>query len=179
MAAFTDYYRTSFIVYPFLERDKIEKGTTRSYQRYEQCSLMLETFMGPGFESLMAKYYFDSATQSEAEKYVKEAIADSINEVNRSSVIVDEKLRGKLIQKLQLIKVEVMYKEEMLNETKISKIYDELKLEGNESLFKQYIEIKKYSYSLNLNPRQSRIRILNSLNSAFIQYSIEDNLLSK
>ena len=135
--------------------------------------------MRPGFESLMAKYYFDPATQIVAEKYVKEAIADSIKELNRSSVIVDEKLREHLIQKLQLIKVEVMFHEETLNATKISKIYDELELKGNESFFKQYIEIKYYSYKLEAYPRNSRIRLLNSLRSEIIEYLIEDNLLSE
>ena len=179
--AFFEEYRQTINVYSFTDQN-LDKNTakSRSYQRFEQCLLFLQSNFGPAFEALIAQENFDQATQKAATEFVEEAVKDSINEIKVSIKIDDEIAREKLIKTLEAMKLSVMFPDEILNQNKVEEIYNELD-ESAETLLDVYMKIKSYKRKIDTEMSDSWIKKIHEKlsDTLYVKYSVNINTLSE
>lgn len=172
--------KEAFIVYSFNRRDASKKGTQKSYQRFEQCIYFLETNMRLALEALMAETYFDSSTQTAAKEFAKEAARDVLEKFKANTNAKNDKnIKKKLVEKIKSMKFFIMFPDELLNQTMVGEVYEELELDGSESLVEMFMALKKQKVKLLAEKSTNWMRLLNRIMSEFhIKHFIEENVLN-
>lgn len=153
-------------------------GATRSYQRFEQCLTLLEFNALPALKASEAQNLFDPEIQKKVAEFASEAIQDYRNEV--MSKVLDDSIRTKIVKKIDLIKLIVMFPDDVLNVSKIESIYDELRLGGTENFVKMYVDLTSHRTNIEREPENSWIRILfNILTKEIEKYNPDMDVLCK
>ena len=138
--------------------------------------------MSPALEALMAKTYFDQSTQRAAEELVVEAVKDSLAHI-KSSKLLNETMKEKLVEKLTTVKLSVMFQEEILDSTKIVEIYGEFDTKESDSFVEMLIKMVNYDKKLENEPRTNWIKDFKTVNSNlknnYVIYLTDENILSK
>lgn len=169
----------TFTAYVFPKEEARQFGTKRTKQRFEQCLAFLQRHMRPAVEAMMAVNLYDKLVQESATELVTLAVSDSIRHINNSDNFNNE-TKALMIEKLKLIKIWVMFPDEILNVTKINELYDELDFDGTENFVEHFIELPKYDRKLETKPLYSWIKILRrAISNDFTSYSIDDNIISE
>lgn len=136
--------------------------------------------MRPALEALVARKYFNESTQKAATRLVEEVVTDVIVKVFTLEELEGTEVRRKLIEKLSTIKLWVMFPDDIFNETKIEKFYDELELDGSESFVTMWQTLDKHPEKLNVEKSSNPAKIFNTfLKYSNIKYHINENVLSK
>lgn len=167
--------RETFIVYPFFSSDE-SNGVKKSLPRFEQCVKFLEENMRPALYALFSDTYYDKDTHDSAEAFAKDTIDDYITTIQ----IEDNEIKRKLIAKLRSINYSIMSPDEILNIPKIEGIYEELNVDGSESLFKLHLSMKKHARKLKLHHSVNWTEFLNQRLTYFqpVYFQVQ-NVLSK
>lgn len=176
--AFLYTYKEAFIAYAFTNEEMKLNGAKRSHQRFEQCIHLLEENAHPALKALEASHFFDPAIQKGVAYLAATAIRDYREEV--LSKIPDDNIRTKILRKIDLIKLIVMFPNDVLNISKSNEIYENLELDGTESFVKMYVELKSYRNSIDREAKHSWIKVLfNLLEKELDIYDPNTNILCK
>lgn len=177
----TSYFvdsKQTFKVYPFSSWETRYFGRKQSFQRFEQCIAFFELNMGPAFEALMAKKFYDKSIQDSAKALIVEAINDVTNAIQESKDFEIDKNVLQVVERMKSINLSVMFPNEVLDLQKIEEIYDELNIDGSESLVKMFIELNKHGRKLALEKGSSWIKVVIDITKSRFRYFIGVNTLS-
>lgn len=153
-------------------------GAKRSFQRFEQCIQILNVYATPAQKALEAQHLFDPKIQKAVTELAEEAIRDFRDATDWT--MEDDVLRLNILRKIDDIELIVMFPEEVLNISKINEIYDDLELNGTESLVKMWIGIRKHSRRIEMGGKDSWSRdLLRKLRQNGIKYDTDTNILSE
>lgn len=135
--------------------------------------------MRPALESLTAANFYDRSVQDSATEFVKLAVSDMIEKIKKNEKISNT-TRNFITNKLKLVKLSVMFPDDILNLTKISSLYDELEFKGNESLPEMHMKLVLHCNKLRNKPPEHWIKKLTTIvNAINIRYFVEMNVFSK
>lgn len=134
-------------------------GEKRVGQRFEQCLIFFRSFMQPALEAMQAATFYDESVHKSATELVKLAVAEFIEEIDKNEDLSVEK-KYFVIEKLKSAKVWVMFPDDILNLTKIERLYDELDFEGSESLDELSTKIDIHYRRSRLQPHDNWVHIL-------------------
>lgn len=177
--SFLYQHRVSFIKYFFTKEDSRNRGTKQSIQRFEQCIGIIEKYLLPVLDVSMSKKYFNQDIQEAAKNLAKEVVVDTID------VLIDfgkkhnktDEVSGH-IETLRNMKYYAMFAEEVLNETKVYEIYEDMKVDGNETFAEMLVEFVKHQEKLNNKPQNSWINNFDKIvRSEAINYFEDQNIL--
>lgn len=169
----------TFTAYVFPKEEARQYGTKRTKQRFEQCLGFLQRHMRPAVEAMMAASLYDKTVQESATELTTLAVSDSIRHITNSADFTNE-TKALMIEKLENVKIWVMFPDEILNVTKINELYDELDFNGTENFVEQFIELPKYDRKLETEPINSWVKIMRrAISNDFTSYSTDDNLISE
>lgn len=132
--AFVLNYQKAFIVYPFSKKAENYYGTKRSHQRFEQCLEHLETHLKHPFDALIVDKLIDGKVLAAATEFAKETYED---------------VRGALTYPHYSPKTfgSLRFSDEGTNITEASIAYENLKLDGSETLIEFYVEVDRFKHS--------------------------------
>lgn len=99
--------------------------------------------MKSALDSLFAETYFDKEAQESAKTFAMDAVADVINAIGKTK-ISNVEAKKSVIDKLKNIEYIIMSPAEILNRTKIAEIYDELDLDGSESVLEMELGMREH-----------------------------------
>lgn len=159
--AFLYNYRSAFIAYAFTPEEKKLRGGERSFQRFEQCIRLLTTNAPLAIKALEAKYLFDPEIQKSAADLAAETIRDYRDQVVQK--ITDEKIRNWILGKIDSVKLVVMFPDEVLNISKINKLYEDLAVTGTEPFIKLYAELVFHRSRVRRESNDSWIQVWSNL----------------
>lgn len=159
--AFLFNYKEAFIAYAFTPEEMELNGAKRSHQRFEQCLQLLEKNASPALKALEAQHLFDAAAQKGVEDLAVEAMLDFSEQITMK--IDDANIRAKILNKVNSIKLIVMFPDDVLNTSKIDDIYDDLKLDGTEAFVKMYVDLVLHAGSIERESDQSWIKALSNI----------------
>lgn len=168
-----------FTTHSFTRAQALEKGAKRAKQRFEQCLEFLELNMRPALDALSSVEFYDQAVQKSATELVEMTVSDAVEYISQIET-VDQEIRISIIDKLKSAKLWVMFPDNILNLTKIDRLYSELDFKGPESLIELSLKIQLHTWKLQLKPQQSWIRILHTIINEFSpSYFPDENILSE
>lgn len=133
--------RFAFTSHSFISYEARISGAKRAKQRHEQCLSLLKKLMRPAFESLTAAHFYDYSVQKSTTELVALAVDDVRAEINENERIPSA-TRDAITNKLKSVKLSVMFPDDILNLTKITELYNDLRVEGNESLPKLFMKFE-------------------------------------
>lgn len=130
-------------------------------------------------ESFIAAHMYDQSVQKSATEFAELAVKDLIEDISQNEKI-PSKTRDFLTDKLTLIKLSVMFPDEIFNLTKIDGLYDELDFKGNEPLPELHLKLYSHYRKLHSKPRKHWTKRLTSMiDEIKIRYFAETDVLSK
>lgn len=136
-------------------------GAKRSHQRFEQCLRLLDKNASPLLKALEAQSLFDAEIQKSAAEMAIEAVREYKAEVMLK--VEDESVRNRILEKINLIQLIVMFPDDVLNTTKINDFYNDIELDGTEAFIKMYVDFVSYANSIEREPNDSWIKVLTSI----------------
>lgn len=176
--AFLSTYKKAFIPYAFTQEEMALNGAKRSYQRFEQCLQLLGTIAAPAMKALESQKLFDVRIQKSAALLATETIRDYRHEI--ISKVKNYTIRTKILEKIDSIKLVVMFPDDILKISKIVKIYQNLELEGTEPFVKMYAELSLFASSIEREPKHSWITNLTEILRMDLKlYNANMNLICK
>lgn len=120
-------YRNLFEVYPFDNKEfKIAKKTP---QRFEICNSMIDALLKLPAEAVFSRRYFPPSFKQSAESLMKSSFK-FFNEKHRV-----------LNKSLEFI---AGYPSDLIEDSFLTKVYENLDLTGNETLFESFQELQKF-----------------------------------
>lgn len=137
--------------------------------------------MTPALAALTAVNLYDGSVQKSAAELVELAVSDAISYIGESAMIAN-KTSDAVVEKLKLMKLWVMFPDEILNVTKIDGLYSELDLDGSESNAELSIKLILYSWKLQLHSKNKWIKTLINIITFYpeiISYFSNNDLLCK
>ena len=164
-----------FIVYPFDENKRLEDGTNKSNQRWEQCTFYLFFIFNPALHALYAKTYHNEAVNWSMNNLLKEVIGDFIPVVNKLNISNDAK--QDVVDKLITARYINGYPEEFLDLQKIDKFYEDLELNGTEEIIESYLKMRKYQFKINTSPSSYWKRMMDEFRKSEIVYFTKGNVI--
>lgn len=168
--------KDQFIVYPFDKQEYIRRGSIRSEQRWEQCVVNLMKYFGPALHGLYKVRHFNKEVQDSVLKLTKDVIEDIITLVNK----YHEKAKNVVAQKLNAVKIQIGYPEEINDFQKIEEFYNDLELDETKGVINSFLKVREFYYKIHHNPESSWRRILNDKFGEFeINYDIARNVICK
>lgn len=177
-AAFLSSYKETFIAYAFTQEEMALNGAKRSRQRFEQCLRLLKRNAYPALKALEAQHLYDPSIQKDAADLASEAIRDYRNQIMLK--VNGSKIRTEILKKMDLIKLVVMFPDEVLNVSRIDGIYEDLELDGSETFVKMYTSLSKHRKRLEKESKSSWIYVLSkTLKAELYIYNADLNILCK
>lgn len=132
--------------------------------------------MRPAIEALNAVSFFDPSVHKSATEMVELAVVDAIENISKNERI-PKKTRKLLTQKLESVKLSVMFPDDILNLTKIEGLHNELDFTGSESLFELVMKIQIQSWKLQMQPENHWITNLHTIvREDVATYFVDQNL---
>lgn len=177
-AAYLYINKFIFIAYSFTKGEQLKYGSRRSAQRFEQCVRFMEDNMKPALLAFMGKSFYNEKIQRSATELVREAVEDSIKELNRTKLIDNDNFKVDVIRKLETAKVIVMFPDEVLDIKLIEDLYNDLEFQGHEGLLDMSQRINTMKKKLSLQPESYLKKVL-SIKDVNIDYIFDDNILSE
>jgi hypothetical protein len=141
-------------MYPFNRIDHYKRGTKKDLQRFEQCIEILEINFGPGLLSVYASKYLDNSTLFNAEKFVREAIAEVISEMNKANDL-NEEVKADVTQKLSQTFVVLGGLPQIFDLSKMEELYKDIGLTGDEKILEMTIKLARYHGKIDNEPKSS------------------------
>lgn len=134
-------FRHLFEVYPFSHKEY--KKAIKTPQRFENCNTWLEGLIPLPPRALFARRYFPDKTRKAAKALMDSAIEDF------KSYIVDPVFDFRKIPDIKLDKINGVeavagYPNDMIEDAFLDRIYEKLDLNGNETLFETFRELKSF-----------------------------------
>lgn len=155
-------------------------GIQQNRQRFETCIYKPRAFSFQlAIDSLLAKEKFNKELQNVAKEFIMEAVVDFTSEIKMLKTSTDrqELVKQELIEKLQNIQLQVMFLDEVLNDSIIDKLYDEPDFDETMSLFDLELAMEAFYHKFNCERSSSLIRTLNRKVGAGLEYFVEENIL--
>lgn len=131
-------YRHLFQVYAF--DNKEYKKAIRTPQRFEICNRLLENFIPIPARAVFARRYFPVETKNAVEVIMKTAITDLIDEMIQNDLVFPPTN----ITQMKTIQSFAGYPNDMIEDSFLDRIYGNLSLSGNETLFKTFLKLERY-----------------------------------
>lgn len=142
------------------------------------CILSCFKYMHSAMDALFTESYFDKYVQDSARAVAMEAVADFTNEIKKLEIDNNEAKR-KIIEKLETIGYSIMGPDEILDKTKIAEMYEELGVDGSESLLEIYSSMDRLNSKILREECTSWKKKLLLNGQAFSpKYFMNDNILS-
>lgn len=137
--------------------------------------------MRSAMEALSAKKYYDEDTKRATTELINEAVADVVNKIKVAKELKNnEDAREKIIKKLKTMKLSVMFPDEILDQKKIEEMYDELNIDGSESLVDMTNAMFKHFRKLFVETNSNWMKRVEKFTQEFpITYFLDENTLSK
>jgi neprilysin len=134
------------------EFDKIVNGRQQQFPRNYQCALIVDQQYPQALGALYARKNLKEETKKNVHEMVKN-IVEAYREMLTSVDWMDEKTKGKAIEKINAMKSVVAYADELLDDKKIEDYYNRfMQVEINESNFLESIlKLSKASANYMLN----------------------------
>lgn len=134
--------RLTFITHPHTNRDKAKTGLERSINRFQLCIQQLDKDIAPALHALFAEHLFDKSIQEAVTDLVKEAIQGFRDDIEIETN--DETIRAKIYEKIDSIRLSVMFPDDVLDIPRINKLYDEFEFLENQTLLELSADIWKF-----------------------------------
>lgn len=180
-ASFLYQHRVAFVKYFFTKEDSQIRGTKQSIQRFEQCIDLIEMYFLPVLDVLMSKKYFNQNVHDAAKDLATEVVKDAVDILNDFAKKHNRAHNvSKAIETISNMKYAVMFTEEVLNETKVFEIYENVEVDGNATFADMLIELVKNQIKLDNKPENSWITNYEKIvRSKEINYFEDQNILCK
>lgn len=136
--------------------------------------------MRPALEALLAETLFDRETQVASIDLMREAVVDSLDYIREKNLIKNESIRDEFFEKMNKATIVTMYPDEVLNETHIIDLYEELPIDGSESLIEMFVAIHNHNRKIENEPKTSWLKKLQEIVEKFnIKYLSGQNYFCK
>lgn len=130
-------YRDLFQVYGFAH--KKYKTAIKTPQRFEICNLLLEKLIPVPSRAIFAQRYISDEAKKAAEVIMNIAIASHLDEIVRLNNTTPE-----YVSKIMALKAIAGYPMNMTDDSFLDRIYANLTLNGNETLFETYRKLVQH-----------------------------------
>lgn len=169
-----------FIVYAFDKQDSTNLHVKKSVQRFQRCILHLFFRAAPALQAYAAKTYFNKDIQDSAKEMTQEVFNDLIRKLDTKIQIEDSKVKERLIENLKRIKISVMFPDEVLNDTIIENVYDDLDIDDSKSAIQIFLNLTLYNQRMNNERKSYWKKRLNTISEVYnVMLLKEENLLGK
>lgn len=133
--------------------------------------------MSAALVALCAETYFDKELQVSAKTLAMEAVADILSAIGKANINNTE-AKNCIIAKLENIDYVIMAHDEILNRTKVAELYDELDLDGSESVLEMQLSMQQHFKKLHIEKTTNWKRKLSDIVlQPIIKYFTDENIL--
>lgn len=134
----------------------------------------MESNFGPGLVGIYARKFFKQQTHDEAERFIREAVNDVVEELSKADDL-DDMIKSDVIAKLQSVFIVAGYPNETVDESKLQEMYDEIELKGNEGIVEASITL--IDYNSKLDNELNWMSSVNQLTHNNLKYLTKENVL--
>lgn len=173
--------RTAFVFTHFLTTENAETyGSKQSYQRFQTCvEVLRESYLKLALASLLAKIKFNKEIQDAAEEFVVEVVDYYANAIDQEETLSyeEELTKHEVILKLRNVQLQVMFLDEMLNDSIIEKLYAEVNFDDTMTFIELQLAMESYYLKAHNERESSWVKALDRKNDENVRYLVEENIL--